>query len=108
MIFPNVFSTIFLKKIELDLRESGYGDSKINSDMKFLVKCFYNILLNCSNYSKMTNHKKKLFLIKHLTLNDQKNTDNKGLIDYFDKYQSFCFDLTADIVLKGDLNFIYK
>ena len=27
------------------------------------------------------------------------------LIKYFDTYQAFCFDLSSDSVLKGDLNF---
>ena len=50
-----------------------------------------------------------MFLLKYLTLNkDQKGTDNIGLVEYFDKYQAFCFDLRSDSVLKGDLNFNYK
>ena len=30
------------------------------------------------------------------------------LVDYFDKYESFCFDLDDDSILQGELNFIYK
>ena len=33
---------------------------------------------------------------------------NRNLLDYFNKYQAFCFDLCLDSVLKGDLNFTYK
>ena len=33
---------------------------------------------------------------------------NKGIIDYFDKYEAFCFDLKPDSVLKGELKFNYK
>ena len=39
---------------------------------------------------------------------DNKSTGNIGFVEYFDKYQAFCFDLRSDSVLKGDLNFNYK
>ena len=52
---------------------------------------------------------KNLFLLKYLTQNvDKKSTNNIGLVEYFDKYRAFCFDLSSDSVLKGDLNFNYK
>ena len=52
---------------------------------------------------------KNLFLLKHLTqIVGKKSTNNIGLVDYFDQYQAFCFDLGIDSVLKGDLNFNYK
>ena len=41
-------------------------------------------------------------------LNDTKTPINNELVDYFEKYKSFCFDLSADSILKGELNFIYK
>ena len=106
--FQIMFDFIF-SKIELNMREIGYGDMAINKNMKFLVKIFYNILLNCENYKKKNIKNKNLFLLKYLTQNtDQKGTDNIELVEYFDKYQAFCFDLTSDSVLKGDLNFKYK
>ena len=81
----------------------------INKNMKFLVKIFYNILLNCENYKKKNINNKKLFLLKYLTVNiDKKSTNNIELVEYFDKYQAFCVDLSSDSVLKGDLNFNYK
>ena len=52
---------------------------------------------------------KNLFLVKYLTQKkDQKSTYNIGLVEYFDKYLAFCFDLSSDSVLSGDLNFYYK
>ena len=42
---------------------------------------------------------------KYLKLNNLKNT---GIIEYFDEYEAFCFDLSPDSVLSGDLNFSYK
>ena len=103
-----MFDFIF-NKIELNMREIGYGDMMINKNMKFLVKIFYNILLNCENYKKKNLKNKNLFLLKYLTQNAGKiSTFNIGLVEYFDKYQAFCFDLSSDSVLKGDLNFNYK
>ena len=106
--YQKMFDFIF-KKIELNMREIGHGDMSVNKNMKFLVKTFYNILLNCENYKKKNVENKNLFLLKYLTQNvDKKSTNNIRLIEYFDKYQAFCFDLRSDSVLKGDLNFNYK
>ena len=106
--FQKMFDFIF-NKIELNMREIGYGDMAINKNMKFLIKNFYNILLNCENYKNKNIKNKNLFLLKYLSQNaDKKNTDNIELVEYFDKYQAFCFDLNSDSVLKGELNFNYK
>ena len=106
--FQRMFDLVF-NKIELNMREIGYGDMMINKNMKFLVKVFYDILLNCENYKKKSNKSKNLLLLKYLKQNaDKKSTDNIGLVEYFDKYQAFCFDLSPDSVLSGDLNFNYK
>jgi cytochrome b pre-mRNA-processing protein 3 len=102
------FDYIF-KEIESNMREIGYGDVTVNKNMKFLVKNFYNILLNCENYNKKTQKHKNTFLHKYLTINDKKVGHNDLiLVDYFDKYQKFCLDLSYDSVLKGELNFNYK
>ena len=108
VFFQKMFDLIF-DKIALNMREIGYSDIMINKNMKFLVKIFYNILLNCENYKKKNVKNKNLFLLKYLSQNEnKKSTVNIELIEYFDKYQSFCFDLESDSVLKGDLNFNYK
>ena len=103
-----MFDFIF-NRIELNMREIGYGDMTINKNMKFLVKIFYNILLNCENYKKKNLKNKNLFLLKYLTQNTVKiSTNNIVLVEYFNEYQAFCFDLSSDSVLRGDLNFNYK
>ena len=103
-----VFDLIF-NRIELNMREIGYGDSVINKNMKFLVKAFYNILISCENFSKKSLNTKKVFFFKYLTHNAiKKKADNTLLIDYFNKYHAFCFDLSFDSVLKGKINFKYK
>ena len=59
--YQKMFDLIF-KKIELNMREIGYGDTVINKNMKFLVITFYNILLNCENLNrKNLLLKKKIF-----------------------------------------------
>ena len=106
--FQKMFDFIF-NKIELNMREIGYGDMTINKNMKFLVKVFYNILLNCENYRKQNTKSKNLFLLKYLMQNtDKKSADNVGLVEYFDEYQAFCLALSPDSVLSGDLNFNHE
>ena len=107
IFYQKMFDLIF-KNIELNMREIGYGDIVTNKNMKFLVKTFYNILLNCENLNWRSLNLKKMFLFKYLEHNNmKKKVDNVPLIEYFDKYQAFCLDLSLDSVLKGDLNFRY-
>jgi len=107
--FSQLMFDLIFKKIELNMREIGYGDTFVNNKMKLLVKNFYNILLSCENYGEKSLKSKYSFLLKYLTLNDDKNCiSNISVVAYFDKYQAFCFDLSLDSVLKGDLNFNYK
>ena len=106
--YQKMFDLIF-NKIELNMREIGYGDTFINKNMKYLVKNFYNILLNCENFDKYRHNSDKMIFLKYLEFNNLiKNTNNISLIKYFDKYKAFCFDLSPDSVLRGDLNFKYK
>ena len=51
-------------RIELNMREIGYGDATINKNMRFLVKTFYNILLNCEKYKEMSIDAKDKFVFK--------------------------------------------
>ena len=108
IFYQKMFDLIF-KNIELNMREIGYGDIVTNKNMKFLVKTFYNILLNCENFNERSLNLKKMFFFNYLEYNYmKKKADNVPLIEYFDKYQAFCLDLSLDSVLKGDLNFRYK
>ena len=108
IFYQRIFDLLF-KRIELNMREVGYGDVLVNKNMKFLVKSFYNILLYCENYKAKTLESKNTFFTKYLELNiKQKMANNKPLIEYFTKYQAFCVDLSSDSVLKGELNFNYN
>jgi hypothetical protein len=103
----DIFDLIF-EKIELNMREIGYSDTSINKNMKFLIKTFYNILFECENYAEMSILEKNKFFNNYLEMKNIKNTHNNGIIGYFDKYKTFCFDLSPDSVLKGEINFNYK
>ena len=106
--YQKMFDFVF-KKIEENMREIGWGDVTVNKNMKHLVKTFYNILLNCEKFHKKSSSSKIIFLNKYLVPNnDIKQPNNEDLVAYFDKYQTFCVDLSIDSVLKGDLNFEYK
>ena len=107
VFYQKMFDLIF-NNIEINMREIGYGDTVINNNMKFLVKNFYNILLYCESFTKSNLNSKKMFFSTYLKSNNMKKKANNGsLIEYFDKYQAFCFDLSPDSVLKGGLNFKY-
>tara|TARA_B100000029_G_C17444047_1_gene912567 strand:- start:47 stop:565 length:519 start_codon:yes stop_codon:yes gene_type:complete len=101
----DMFDLIF-SKIELNMREIGYGDMTINKNMKLLVKNFYNILLEVENYKNKENEIKYNFLAKYLEWGN--SVKNMGIIEYFDKYEAFCVDLSSDSVLKSELKFNYK
>ena len=106
--YQKIFDLIF-DKIELNMREIGHGDVAVNKSMKSLVKIFYNILINCDKFKEKNLKEKMNFFLKYLDQNlDQKNPNNKLLINYFDKYEAFCLDLSSNSVLKGDIDFNYK
>ena len=108
LFYQKMFDLIF-NKIELNMREIGFGDVYVNKNMKFLVKNFYNILINCEDFNKKSLNSKNVFFLKYLEQNgDKKKAFNTTLIKYFEKYQAFCLDLNPDTVLKGKLKFNYK
>jgi len=105
--YQKTFDLIF-NRIELNMREIGYGDVTVNKNMKSLVKIFYDILINCENFKDKSEIEKKVFFSRYFIINNDQNTPNiSPLIRYFDKYQAFCFDLSSDSVLQGNLKFNY-
>ena len=108
-IFHQKMFDLVFKRIEINMREFGFGDTTINKNMRFLVKTFYNILLNCEKFKKMNEDAKNKFLNKYLEQNNIINSaNNKGIFEYFNKYEAFCFDLSSDSVLKSELKFNYR
>ena len=103
----NLFDYTF-EKIELNMREIGYGDVTVNKNMKILVNNFYDILLSCETYTKLDLIKKKSLLLKYFFTAETKQDHNlTSLIQYFDKYSTFCYDLSTDDILKAEINFNY-
>ncbi len=108
-IFYQDFFDYTFDQIEINMREIGYGDVSVNKNMKSLVKNFYNILLYCETYINKNFDEKETFFQKYLDHNtDKKTLNSTNLVKYFDKYQTFCFNLNLDSVLKGNLEFDYK
>jgi len=106
--YQKLFDLLF-KQIELNMRELGHGDVMVNKSMKLLVKSFYSILLFCENYKDEKEKIKKTYLNQYFKYNNQVNNEkNHNLIHYFNDFQNFCFDLTLDSVLKGELNFKFN
>ena len=105
--YQKMFDLIF-KKIELNMREIGYGDIAVNSKMKNLVKSFYNILLKCKNYKSMKCDQKREFISVYFSNNRAKIDINVPLIvDYFDKFRFFCTNLSLNLIERGIINFSY-
>ena len=108
-IFHQKMFNLVFYRIEQNMREIGFGDTTINKNMRFLIKTFYNILFSCEKYKRMNMSDKNKFLNRYLIQNSTKNiTINNDIIEYFNKYEAFCFDLTSDSVLKGELKFDHK
>ena len=106
-IFQESFDNIF-QNIEINIRELGYGDTKVNNTMKNLNKIFYDILYNVDQHLHNNEMLKKL-LVKYFFPKD-KLDDEKAvkLADYFKKFRDFCFDLDVNNMLNGSINFNYR
>ena len=79
-MFDLTFNTI-----EANMRELGYGDVAVNKNMKFLVKTFYNVLLELESYKNKSLKDKVLIMSKYLEYyKSKKMPETNILIDYFD------------------------
>ena len=90
----------FFKQLELNLREIGYGDTKINKCMKLYINNFYNILNQIINWEKLNINEKESIISKILYLN-KKNAD---LTDYFDRYSNYIKKTSLTFFSKGVKN----
>ena len=108
IFYQKLFDTVF-DQIEINMRELGYGDVTVNKNMKFLVKSFYNTLFFCEKFNEKKKEYKRTFFNECFKCNINKKTPNyDNLIDYFHDFQTFCFDLSSDSVLKGEFNFKFN
>ena len=106
--FQESFDNIF-QNIEINIRELGYGDTKVNNTMKNLNKIFYDILYKLDNDGLSKFHDRSDLLNKYF-FNNKKNTDQNAhkLAKYMDQFSDFCFDLNIDNVLNGSIEFKLK
>ena len=108
IFYQKLFDTVF-NQIEINMRELGYGDVTVNKNMKFLVKSFYNILFFCEKFTEKRKEYNRTFFDRSFKSNNIKKTPNyDSLIAYFKDFQSFCFDLSSDSVLKGEFKFKFN
>ena len=107
-IFQDIFDNIF-QNIEINIRELGYGDTKVNNTMKNLNKIFYDILYKLDKNNEAT-FQDRLDLLNKYFFNNKKNTDQNThkLAKYMDQFSDFCFDLNIDNVLNGSIEFKLK
>ena len=108
-IFSKKFTLLTNKNIEINIRELGYGDTKVNNTMKNLNKIFYDILYKLDKNNEAT-FQDRLDLLNKYFFNNKKNTDQNThkLAKYMDQFSDFCFDLNIDNVLNGSIEFKLK
>jgi len=80
--YQKLFDYIF-NRIEIDLRELGYGDMSVNKKMKIIVTKFYSILIDFKNYSEQSNSDKIEKLSKYFSKIEKKDDFIKILNTYF-------------------------
>ena len=103
--FQELFDNIF-QNIEINIRELGYGDTKVNNKMKNLNKIFYDILYKIDKDGLSKFHERSDLLNKYFFNNKKNNEQNTvKLAKYMDQFNDFCFDLNIDNVLKGSIEF---
>tara|TARA_B100000965_G_scaffold374754_1_gene366305 strand:- start:280 stop:753 length:474 start_codon:yes stop_codon:yes gene_type:complete len=90
----------FFTQLELNLREIGHGDAKINKFMKIYVNNFFNILNNIIPWENLSIDEKESVIKNVLGL---KLTSTK-LINYFDRYSNYIKKTSLISFLKGVLN----
>ena len=106
--FQELFDNIF-QNIEINIRELGYGDTKVNNTMKNLNKIFYDILYKLDNDGLSKFHDRSDLLNKYFFNNKKNNEQNiVKLAKYMDQFNDFCFDLNIDNMLNGSIEFKYK
>ena len=79
--YQKFFDYIF-DRIEIDLRELGYGDMSVNKKMKIIVTKFYSILVDFKNFSNQMMDYKRQILSKYFSKIEQ----TEDFIEILNKY----------------------
>ncbi len=107
-IFQSIFDNIF-QNIEINIRELGYGDTKVNKTMKNLNKIFYDIIQKIEEKDSFSFKSNTWIINKYFY--DNKNQDREKtdkLAKYLEEFQNFCFDLDVNNVLNGSIDFKFR
>ena len=107
-ILQNLFDNIF-QNIEINIRELGYGDTRVNKTMKSLNKIFYDILVNLDKEVSASFSENTYLLDKYFYEKQKKDKEKTNkLAEYLMEFENFCFDLDVNNVLNGSINFKYR
>ena len=87
----------FFKQLEVNLREIGYGDSKINKYMKVYINNFYNILSKIVEWEKLNIEEKESIISNTLGISSKVTK----LTNYFDRYFNYIKKTSLIFFLKG-------
>ena len=98
----------FFSEIENNLRELGYGDTKINNEMKKLVKSFYGILIICKKTKEKSDSFDKNVLSNYFSMDSNNEINDVKLLNYFNKFASFVEDIPFKSLVKGVFTFHYE
>ena len=107
-VFQSMFDNIF-QNIEINIRELGYGDTKVNKTMKDLNKIFYDIIQKLDEKSTMVFQSNTSIINKYFYENKNQDMEKSDkLANYLQEFQNYCFDLDINNVLNGSIDFKFK
>ena len=91
---------LFIRQLELSIREIGYGDVSVNKKMKDYVNLFYSILDKIDKWENNNNEQKTKLIANFLNLRD----DTHEIAIYYNKYRDFLVKNSLKIFTKDILD----
>ena len=91
---------LFIRQLELSIREIGYGDVSVNKKMKDYVNLFYSILDKIDKWENNNNEQKTKLIANFLNLRD----DTHEIAIYYSKYRDFLVKNSLKIFTKDILD----
>lgn len=92
-----IFDYVF-KKIEIDLREIGFGDMSVNAKMKLIVNKFYSILLNFDGFIEKKNDDQIKIINDLFNIKKNYKEDCKDIVKYIND-----FAIKIDLISINDI-----
>ena len=91
---------VFFKNLEINIREVGYGDTKINKNMKIYNNLLFSILDKIEPWNDITTSEKESMMSNLL---ETKKKPVK-LTNYFDRFDAYLKKTPLNCFLKGVIN----